>query len=93
LVGVEAIHLNSFPPVNEPVVQDDFVLLHVSSEEKAIACIHDGLPEAAAAALFGRSVAVEEGGRHVHVRGAHEGSGVRGRWEWSTAGDDHQSSW
>jgi hypothetical protein len=92
LVGVEAIHLNSFPPVNEPVVQDDCVPLHVSSEEKAIACIHDGLSEAAAAALLGRSVAVEEGGRYIHVGGARKGSGVRGRREWSTAGDDHQSS-
>ena len=50
--------------------------------------IHDELPKASTATLFHCSVAVEEGGRHVHVRGAHEGSRVRGRREWLAARDD-----
>jgi hypothetical protein len=33
LNGIKSFYLNSFSPTNEAVIEDNFILLHVSGEE------------------------------------------------------------
>ena len=70
LNGIESFHLNSFPPANEAVVEDNFVFPYISREKEAPPSIDDRLAKPTTPSLLGGGVLVETGPSDVDVWGA-----------------------
>ena len=70
LNGIKSFYLNSFPPANEAVIKNNFIFLHVPSEEEPPPSVDDRLAESTTPLLFGGEVLTEGGSTDVDVPGA-----------------------
>ena len=70
LNGIKSFYLNSFPPANEAVIKDNFILFHVPSEEEPPPRVDDRLAEPTTPLMLGGGVLTEGGSMDVDVPGA-----------------------